>query len=106
MQILGDPHLKKTGWSVKEEEAASVSGSSLPEVDRPLRLRLLWAGTEMMGAGSWLLPGCLEKLQEISGPAGFFTETQSAWDTVNGKKILMHDTDSVKFLVNCDLLKI
>lgn len=81
MEILGDPHLKKTGWSVKEEEAASVSGSSLPEADRPLWLSRLWAGTEMMGAGSWLLPGCLEKLQVISGPAGFFTDTQSALDT-------------------------
>jgi len=81
MEGLRNPHLKKTGWSVKEEEAAAlVSDSSLPEVDRPLWLSLLWAGTEMMGAGTWLLPGCLEKLQVISGPAGFFTDTQRASD--------------------------
>lgn len=32
----------------------------------------------MIGAGSWLLPACLEKLQEISGAAAFFVETQIA----------------------------
>ena len=32
----------------------------------------------MIGAGSWLLPACLEKLQEISGAAAFFVETQTA----------------------------
>lgn len=32
----------------------------------------------MIGAGSWLLLVCLEKLQEISGVAAFLTETQTA----------------------------
>ena len=32
----------------------------------------------MIGAGSWLLLVCLEKLQEISGVAVFLTETQTA----------------------------
>lgn len=32
----------------------------------------------MIGAGSWLLPACLGKLQEISGAAAFFVETQTA----------------------------
>ncbi len=32
----------------------------------------------MIGAGSWLLPACLEKLQEISGAAAFFVDTQTA----------------------------
>lgn len=32
----------------------------------------------MIGAGSWLLLVCLEKLQEISGVAAFFIETQMA----------------------------
>jgi len=32
----------------------------------------------MIGAGSWLLLACLEKLQEISGAAAFFVGTQTA----------------------------
>ena len=32
----------------------------------------------MIGAGSWLLLVCFEKLQEISGAAAFFVETQTA----------------------------
>ena len=32
----------------------------------------------MMGAGSWLLLVCLEKLQEISGADDFFVGTQIA----------------------------
>lgn len=32
----------------------------------------------MIGAGSWLLLVCLEKLQEISGVAAFLIETQTA----------------------------
>lgn len=32
----------------------------------------------MIGAGSWLVPACLEKLQEISGAGAFFVETQTA----------------------------
>lgn len=67
------------GWSTKEgpEESLSII-SSLPDVEKPLWLRPLGAGTEMMGAGSWLVPACLEKLQEISGAAAFFAETQTA----------------------------
>lgn len=67
------------GWSVKEGAVASLSvTSSLPDVVKPLWLKRLWAGTEMIGARSWLLPACLEKLQEISGAAVFFVETQTA----------------------------
>lgn len=32
----------------------------------------------MIGAGSWLLLACLEKLQEISGVAAFLIGTQMA----------------------------
>lgn len=32
----------------------------------------------MIGAGSWLLPVCFEKLQEISGADIFFVETLTA----------------------------
>ena len=32
----------------------------------------------MIGAASWLLAVCLEKLQEISGAAAFFVVTQTA----------------------------
>lgn len=67
------------GWSVKEGAEASLSiNSSLPDVEKPLWLKRLWAGTEMIGAGSWLPLACFEKLQEISGAAAFFVETQTA----------------------------
>lgn len=67
------------GWSVKEGAEDSLSLiSSLPDVEKPLWLRPLGAGTEMIGAGSWLGPMCLEKLQENSGAAVFFVVTQTA----------------------------
>lgn len=58
-------------------DASSVT-SSLLDVEKPLWLKRLWVGTEMIGAGSWLLPACLEKLQEISGADVFFVTTQTA----------------------------
>lgn len=67
--------LKKIGWSVKGVADASSITSSLLDVEKPLWLKRLWMGTEMMGAGSWLLPACLEKLQEISGADAFFVAT-------------------------------
>lgn len=74
---------------MKEGAEASLSfTSSLPDVEKPLWLKRLWAGTEMIGAGSWLLPACLEKLQEISGMAAFFVETQTAAEkTLSGTSI-------------------
>lgn len=43
----------------------------------------------MIGAGSWLLTVCLEKLQEISGAAAFFVETQTAAEqNINHQKSL------------------
>lgn len=71
------------GWSVKGGAEASLSfTSSLPDADKPFWLNRLCAGTEMIGAGSWLLPACFVKLQEISGAATFFVVTQTA----GGKK--------------------
>lgn len=71
--------LKKMGWSVNEgaEDSLSVI-SSLPEVGKLLWLTPLGAGTEMMGAGSWLGPACLEKLHENSGGAAFLVLMQTA----------------------------
>lgn len=65
------------GWSVKEgaEDSPSAISSLL---EKPLWFKPLWAGSEMIGAGSWLLLVCLEKLQEISGVAAFLMETQMA----------------------------
>lgn len=89
--------LKKIGWSVKDGADASFSfPSSLPDVEKPLWLKRLWAGTEMMGAGSWLLMLCLEKLQEISGAAAFFVETQTAEQNIIIKSHYM----KVKFTAN------
>lgn len=77
--------LKKMGWSVNEEAEDSLSvDSSLPEVEKPLRFIPLGAGTEMIGAGSWLGPTCLEKLQENSGGAAFLVLTQTAHKTIKG----------------------
>lgn len=74
-----DTDLKNMGWSVKDGAEDSLAiPSSLLDVEKPLWLRPLWADTEIIGAGSWLLPVCLEKLQEISGGATFFVETQTA----------------------------
>lgn len=69
--------LKNMGWSVKEgaEESLPVVSSLL---EKPLWFKPLWEGSEMIGAGSWLLLVCLEKLQEISGVAAFLIETQTA----------------------------
>lgn len=50
----------------------------------------------MMGAGSWLLMLCLEKLQEISGAAAFFVETQTAEQNIIIKSHYM----KVKFTAN------
>lgn len=77
--------LKKMGWSVKEAAKDSLSLiSSLPEVGKPLWFIPLGAGTEMMGAGSWLGPTCLEKLQENSGADAFLVVTQTAQGTNQG----------------------
>lgn len=77
------------GWSVKGEAEASLSfASSLPDVEKPFWLSRLCAGTEMIGAGSWLPPVCLEKLQEISGAATFFVVTQTA---KTDKTLKMHE---------------
>ena len=65
------------GWSLKVRASLSTT-SSLPDMENPLWLKRLCAGTEMIGAGSWLLPASLEKLQEISGAEDFFVETQNA----------------------------
>lgn len=67
------------GWSVNEEAEDSLSVvSSLPEVGKPLWFIPLGAGTEMMGAGSWLGPTCLEKLHENSGGGAFLVLMQTA----------------------------
>lgn len=50
----------------------------------------------MIGAGSWLLPACLEKLQEISGAAAFFVETQTAVE----QNILRNQYLKVKVMLN------
>lgn len=79
-----DTYLKKMGWSVKDDAVAASASpvSLLLDKVRPLMLQLerLWAGTEMMGAGSWLPPPFLVKLHETSGADGFFIETHSAAD--------------------------
>lgn len=77
--------LKKMGWSVNEdaEDALSVI-SSLPEVVKLVWFPPLGAGTEMMGAGSWLGPTCLEKLHENSGGAAFLVLMQTAQGTNGG----------------------
>lgn len=75
-EMLFYTNLKKIGWSVNEGAEASLSAaSSLPDVEKPLWLMRLWVGTDIIGARSWLV--CLEKLQEISGAATFFVETQT-----------------------------
>lgn len=76
-QGFNSTNLKNMGWSVKEgaEESLSVISSLL---ENPLWFKLLWEGSEMIGAGSWLLLVCLEKLHEISGVAAFLIETQMA----------------------------
>lgn len=69
--------LKNMGWSVKEGAESSLSViSSL--LEKPLWFNPLWVGSEIIGAGSWLLFVCLEKLHEISGVAAFLIETQTA----------------------------
>lgn len=77
LQGFNNTDLKNMGWSVKEgaEESLSVISSLL---EKPLWFKPLWEGSEMIGAGSWLLLVCLEKLQEISGVAAFLIETQTA----------------------------
>lgn len=79
-----DTYLKKMGWSVKDDAVAASASpvSLLLDKVRPLMLQLerLWAGTEMMGPGSWLPPPCLVKLQDTSGADGFFIETHRAAD--------------------------
>lgn len=73
--------LKKIGWSVNGEAEASASFPSSPvNAVKPLWLVCLCAGTEIIGAASWLLLMllCLEKLQEISGVAVLFVVTQAA----------------------------
>lgn len=74
--------LKKMGWSAKEGAEDSLSlMSSLPDMGKPLWFIPLGAGTEMMGAGSWLGPACLEKLQENSGADAFLVLTQTGRGT-------------------------
>lgn len=84
------------GWSVKEgaEDSLSII-SSLPDVEKPLWLKPLGAGTEMIGAGSWLVPACFEKLQEISGAATFFVETQTAAEQIRSQYL------KVRVMLNC-----
>lgn len=84
------------GWSVKEgaEDSLSII-SSLPDVEKPLWLKPLGAGTEMIGAGSWLVPVCFEKLQEISGAATFFVETQTATEKIRSQYL------KVRVMLNC-----
>lgn len=70
------------GWSVNEEAEDSLSViSSWPEVEKPPWFIPLGAGTEMMGAGPWLGPTCLEKLHENSGGAAFLVLMQTAHRT-------------------------
>lgn len=76
-QGFNNTDLKNMGWSVKEgaEESLSVISSLLEKL---LWFKPLWEGSEIIGAGSWLLLVCLEKLQEISGVAAFLIERQTA----------------------------
>lgn len=77
--------LKKMGWSVKEGAEDSLSFiSSLPEVGKSLWFIPLGAGTEMIGAGPWMGPTCLEKLQENSGAAAFLVVIQTGQGTNKG----------------------